>query len=88
MQSLKESGGIEYCAEVILGLQFRDMGKDFDIDEAKARNPREIEMIVLKNRFGETGTTIDYDFYPKYNYFEEVKGNDTTGYAKLKNNPF
>lgn len=88
LQSLKESGGIEYCAEVILGLQFRDMGKDFDIDEAKARNPREIEMIVLKNRFGMTGTTINYDFYPEYNYFEEERENDTTGYAKLKSNPF
>ena len=82
MSSFKESGGIEYGADVLFGLQLhlpdtpsgsKKPSPDFLIRQAKQRNPREIELHILKNREGETGTIINYHFNAAYNYFEEVK---------------
>ncbi len=72
MLAFKESGAIEYSSDVLLGLQLKGAGtKNFDVDEAKRRFPREIELKVLKNRNGQTGGVIGLQFYAKYNYFEE-----------------
>ena len=35
------------------------------------RNPRDVELSVLKNRNGITGSVIKHKYYPQYNYFEE-----------------
>lgn len=81
MQSFKESGAIEYSSDILIGLQLKGAGtkdpetsKPFDPTEAKKKNPREIELVVLKNRNGQTGTKIDLLFYPLFNYFTEVEG--------------
>ena len=74
MQSFKESGAIEYSSDVLIGLQFKGVGESgFDANEAKARNPREVELVILKNRNGQTGTKLELDFYAMFNYFEERK---------------
>lgn len=71
--SFKESGSIEYCADVIIGLQLEGVGEsDFDVDQAKRATPRSVEAVILKNRFGQTGETIKYRYYPAVNFFEEV----------------
>ena len=73
MQSYKESGAIEYSSDILIGLQLKGAGKkDFDVTEAKAKNPREIELVILKNRNGATGKRIQYKYYPMFNYFEEI----------------
>lgn len=73
MEAFKESGAIEYSSDILIGLQIRGAGsKDFSIDEAKNKDPREIELRVLKNRNGATGKTINYDYYPLFNLFKEV----------------
>ena len=72
MQAFKESGGIEYSADVLLGLQLKGVEqKDFDVEAAKSKTPREIELKILKNRRGKTGEKIDFYYYPQYNYFTE-----------------
>ena len=72
MQAFKESGAIEYSSDVLIGLQLKGAGdKDFDPTEAKKKNPREIELVILKNRNGQTGTKIPLEFYPLFNYFVE-----------------
>ncbi|HFI0304905.1 TPA: DnaB-like helicase C-terminal domain-containing protein [Streptococcus suis] len=72
MQSFKESGAIEYSSDILIGLQFKGVSeKGFDTNEAKARNPREVELVILKNRNGKTGTKMEFDFYAMFNYFEE-----------------
>lgn len=72
MSSFKESGGIEYGAGVLFGLQLKGAGTDnFDTEEAKKKDPREIELKVLKNRNGITGVKIDYLYFPRYNYIHE-----------------
>ena len=79
MQSFKESGAIEYSSDILIGLQLKgagqkdENGKPFDPTEAKKKNPREIELVILKNRNGQTGTKIALEFYPLFNYFTEME---------------
>ena len=74
MQAFKESGAIEYSTDVLIGLQLKGTGEsDFNVDEAKAKHPREIEAVILKNRNGATGKKIAYDYYTMFNYFLEGK---------------
>lgn len=70
-ESFKESGAIEYTSDVLMGLQLHGAGgKNFDSTEAKIKDPREIELVVLKNRNGGLGT-VNFDYFPKFNYFQE-----------------
>ena len=72
MQAFKESGAIEYSSDVLIGLQLKGAGtQDFDVTEAKSKNPREIELVILKNRNGQTGSKVPFEFYPIFNYFVE-----------------
>ena len=71
--SFKESGAIEYSSDVLIGLQLKGAGeKGFDAEMAKTKNPREIELVILKNRNGETGKKLEFKYYPMFNYFEEI----------------
>lgn len=73
MEAFKESGAIEYSSDVLIGLQLEGAGKkDFDVNAAKSKDPREIELVILKNRNGRTGHTVNYRYYPRFNCFIEV----------------
>lgn len=72
MESFKESGAIEYSSDVLIGLQLRGAGESgFDPTEAKQRNPRDVEAVVLKNRNGPVGARIRFRYYPVFNFFAE-----------------
>ena len=72
-EAFKESGAIEYSVDVLIGLQLHGVGQsDFNVDQAKQADPRKIELVLLKQRQGKTGLKIGYDYYPKFNYFEET----------------
>lgn len=73
MEAFKESGAIEYSSDVLIGLQLRGAGKkDFDANAEKDKNPRAVELKILKNRNGVTGKTVEYEYYPLFNYFKEM----------------
>lgn len=73
MEALKETGAIEYDSDVILGLQLKGVGKPkFDVNEAKKKQPRDVELVILKNRNAPTGDTLEYSYYAMFNYFKEV----------------
>jgi replicative DNA helicase len=74
MTAFKESGSLEYTASVLIALQLKGTGtKDFNIEEAKAQNPREIELKVLKNRGAAMPLMpLSLNYYPMFNYFKEV----------------
>lgn len=73
MKAFKESGGIEYSADVVIGLQFKGAGgTNFHTQNARKKTPREIQLVILKNRHGEIGDPIDYEYYPMFNYFKEA----------------
>jgi replicative DNA helicase len=80
-ESLKESGGIEYTADVIWGLQLQCLNDGiFDkqnnakarrekIKEAKAATPRKIELTCLKNRYGVANFSCYFNYYPANDLF-------------------
>ncbi len=82
--SFKESGTIEYSADVVMGLQLKVMEEIQDvkkftisqirnkINDAKNENPRRIELIGLKNRNGKSYFKCNYKYHPEFNYFEDV----------------
>lgn len=73
MEAYKESGAIEYSSDVLIGLQLKGTGeKGFDPTERKRKNPREVELVVLKNRNGPIGDKIAYEYYPLYSYWREA----------------
>lgn len=73
MKAFKESGAIEYGSDVLIGLQLEGVGnKEFDELKAKKRNPRAIELVILKSRNSAAGGRISFKYYPLFNYFLEA----------------
>jgi len=76
MAAFKESGAIEYSSDVLIGLQFQEVNtreiSEEMIDSEKRKTTREIELKILKNRNGQTGAQINYDFISMFNYFKET----------------
>lgn len=74
-EAFKESGLIEYSADVMLALQFKSLKypepDTMDVDEEKARNPRNVELVVLKNRLFPTGQKIFYQYDACFNCYKE-----------------
>jgi replicative DNA helicase len=76
-ESFKESGGIEYSADVVMGLQLRDVEKPAKNEEmkrelmnlAKAKEVRELDLVLLKQRNGIAYSKIGFSHQAKYNYF-------------------
>lgn len=80
-ESLKESGSIEYTADVVWGLQLACLGDDLFMQDkkitekrervnlAKAENPRRIKLVCLKNRYGISSYDCNFEYYPQYDLF-------------------
>lgn len=83
-ESFKESGGIEYTADVVWGLQLEVLHdalfnsaskineKRQKIKEAKAANPRRVELVCLKNRFGISSYTCNFEYFPQFDFFRPI----------------
>ncbi len=70
--AFKESGGIEFSASVLMGLQYAAVHeKNWAPEVEKRRMPRQIELVVLKNRYGMDGT-VPLRYYARYDAFLEV----------------
>lgn len=83
-ESFKESGGIEYTADVVWGLQLEVLngelfGKEGRIREkrevvrrAKMAEPRKVELVCLKNRFGVSSFRVGFEYLAGCDWFREV----------------
>ena len=80
MAAFKESGTIEYSSDVLIGLQFAgidytkqsETGKQTireQIKEAKSKDPRPVQLVILKNRNGALGE-VEFEYYPAYNLYK------------------
>lgn len=67
MAAFKETGGIEYSADVLLGLQKISEKSNRKDDESA----RKVEIIILKNRYGKADETIKFDVIPEFSCFVE-----------------
>jgi replicative DNA helicase len=71
-RSFKDSGNIEYSCDTVIGLQLKGTGTSgFNVDVAKKKYPRDVELKILKQRYGQVGQKIEYKFYTIYNFFGE-----------------
>lgn len=87
-ESLKESGNIEYTADVVYGLQLQCINdplftqnnkiteKREMIKAAKAENPRRIQLICLKNRYGIASYSCNFKYFPANDLFEPEQSAD------------
>lgn len=82
MAAFKESGSIEYSADVLLALEPRNMN-DNTTPTATAKNKDAVkdttnmetwpvQLSVLKNRLGRRDVAINFDYTAKFNIYEEV----------------
>lgn len=86
-ESLKESGGIEYTADVVWGLQLQCLDEEKftkqnnlkekrdRIKEAKAEDPRQIKLVCLKNRYGISNFDCDFAYYPECDLYTQEEKN-------------
>ena len=84
-ESFKESGGIEYTADVVWGLQLSVLNDELfskenrikekreKIREEKARPRRKIDLVCLKNRYGISSYTLPFTYIPACDYFISEK---------------
>ena len=82
-ESLKESGNIEYSADCVFGLQLQCLNdplfeadkkiveKRAKVEDAKNADPRKIELVCLKNRFGKLFSLL-YDYHCKCSLFVDM----------------
>ena len=80
-ESFKESGSIEYSADVVWGLQLQILNdpsftsakgvaqKRALIAAAKAESPRKVELVCLKNRYGIASYHCGFYYYPQFDLF-------------------
>lgn len=90
-ESFKESGGIEYTADVVLGLQLSALNDDLftkeksivekreRIREAKQEMPRKVELVCLKNRYGVSSYKASFEYYPQFDLFRPAESEDAAG---------
>lgn len=73
MTDYKESGALEYSADVLMGLEFASAGsKEYNEREEKRKDPRQIRLVVLKNRNGKAWESCSFDYFPLFNYYSEA----------------
>ena len=74
MTAFKESGGIDYSADVLLGIQPKGAGRSgFSVEDELRKDPRELELKILKNRSAALGLTVPFRYYPAFSCFMEGK---------------
>lgn len=80
MAAFKETGGIEYSADVLLGLQLSETDELSDSENAEEENSkRPVEIVVLKNRYGKAGETIKFNLITEFSCFEEAENSENNG---------
>ena len=82
MAALKESGAIEYTADVCIGLQLSNMdqikvgtstGKaEKTIRQMKGKPERDMEIVIFKNRNGKIGDELPFKYYAMFHHFDPI----------------
>lgn len=68
LSAFKESGGIEYSSDIIIGLK---KTADRQVDGTEI-SERLIRLTILKNRQGQKDISIEYAYNPYFNHYEEL----------------
>lgn len=68
----KESGAIEYAADMLLALGKADFEQPTQEEEENGK-PRIMSLKILKARSSRFNVSTLFEYYPKYNYFKELE---------------
>ena len=83
LESFKESGSLEYDADVVLGLQYQLIRESAFVNttsvdkkrlmlaQEKSKPTRRVELVCIKNRFGEMFDSCKLDYTPQKDLFTE-----------------
>lgn len=100
MAAFKESGAIEYSADVLIGLEYANIKTEKDLEAAVEKNtaknaagdPTKIKVRILKNRAGARGKTCTLNYYPWFNAFlgeddepEDIPEAEQQGFTDVTN---
>lgn len=95
MAALKESGAIEYTADVCLGMQLANMDQvkvgssagrsEKAIREMKGKLERDMEIVILKNRNGKIGDELPFTYYAMFHHFKDSQGQQINDINKIFN---
>lgn len=95
-ESFKESGGIEYTADVVYGMQLQCMNDELFTQEkklnnkreavkaAKAADPRHVELVCLKNRYGKANFSCYFDYFPTFDLFIPARATPGNAQSETK----
>lgn len=84
-KSFKETGGIEYTADVLMALQLKILTEECYqktkaaetakrsemVKEENNKNPRKLELTVIKNRYGAKYYTVDFEYTTTADTFKD-----------------
>lgn len=73
LTSFKESGGIEFSADIVWGLQLKGAGEKNNNVTDNSKDRRDMQLVVLKNRYGSRDHSIGFKFHTKFGMFIEDK---------------
>lgn len=87
MEAFKETGDIEYSADVMWGLQYAvltnpkyldkkasEADKQKMVTDATTKKTRDVQLVAIKNRFGSMSYTVNLDYEPRYDTFRSSSG--------------
>lgn len=93
MAALKESGAIEYTADVCLGIQLADMEKikggtstgkaEKAVRQMKSQIQRDMEIVVLKNRNGKIGSELSFKYFAMFHHFSDSSETNISASDKI-----
>lgn len=80
MSAFKESGGIEYSADVLMGMEFSEIHQKRPgrkdglqwLTRQKQQCPRLIDISILKQRYGESNVRVPFRYYPPWDCFQQA----------------
>lgn len=80
MSAFKESGSIEYSADVLMGLEFSEIHENRPtkkgglqwLMEQKQRCPRLVDISILKQRYGESNVRVPFRYYQTWDFFQQA----------------
>lgn len=79
--SFKDSGNVEYTSDVLIGMQLEKLFRNKQITQEQAEDElnsqiREIDLVILKNRHGQSSIHDHFVYHTWFNDFSEVIGLD------------
>lgn len=93
--AFKESGTIEYSADVVLALQFSVFSDHVNLkngeniaDQEKSKTPRIVDLIALKQRYGRCGedAKVRFYYYAENDYFRPISNHTPLPVPNKKKN--